>query len=334
MTPSVRNASSVRRRPTPSAPAARPASISAREAALQSNAIERPSTVSTGRPRSAVSARRRRASALIERSGRLSRTAGEGSIETTPSSPSRTSRLPSSIRQSIGAKRRPPSARRATARRWPRARSRSPRRARTRRCGRRRARALRPRRARARARRGSSRRSAAPARLIPRRCARPGARARVRPPRAPRAEVSGSSAKRAAYPLRGRERGGRRRQPRSELTHPRVEGRILGHQPIRLQDLGLVHEAVVAECAGGTAELQCRLRKCGRVRPRVRHGLPRHDLAQHDCPADDYSGGGAEAAQHRPLHQASAATERSSAATMRAVDVAPGSWWPIERSPR
>ena len=131
-----RNASSVRRRPD-TLRARRQPCVDLRDgmAALQSNAIERPSTVSAGRPRSAVSARLRRTSSRTDASA-APRIAGEGSIDTTPSSPSSTSRLPSSTPHHAGSERHRHRHARATARRWPRARSRSPPRAQRRRCSR------------------------------------------------------------------------------------------------------------------------------------------------------------------------------------------------------
>ena len=152
-----RKASSVRRRPTPAAPGSEPGVDLRRRGGVAEErdpaAVER-----LGRQAAQHGERAAAAPALAHGLPRRCRARPRaGSTERTPSSPSRTSMVPSAIAVEIGSERRPPSARRASGRRSPRAPSPSLRRARRRRCGLPRARAPRSRPGRDRARRGSSR---------------------------------------------------------------------------------------------------------------------------------------------------------------------------------
>ena len=89
-----RKASSVRSRPTPSAPAASPAVTSAAVPALQRSRIFRPSRVTTGSVRSAASSRRRRRRRCTSRNASSSRS-WLGSRVTVPAWPSSTTASPS-----------------------------------------------------------------------------------------------------------------------------------------------------------------------------------------------------------------------------------------------
>ena len=109
-----------------------------------------------------------------------------------------------------------------------------------------------------------------------------------------------------------------------EVTHTRDERGILGHQPVRLQDLGLVRERGLAQAGRSSAELLRRPGERGERSVRVGWVAARGEVPQDEGPADGDPGRRAQAGQHGGWHHAAAA-DCSSAARMRAVDVAPGS---------
>jgi hypothetical protein len=101
------------------------------------------------------------------------------------------------------------------------------------------------------------------------------------------------------------------------------ESGILGHQPVRLEDLSLALETGGPEAFGALREVgcdgvereQCVARACGR-------GLV---VAPHEGAADRDAAGGGEPAELALSHD-SVETALASAPRMSAVDVAPGSW--------
>ena len=122
--------------------------------------------------------------------------------------------------------------------------------------------------------------------------------------------------------------GGRRRDLERELRDLRFERGIFGHQAIRLDDLGLVEQAGVAQPRRGPAELlghvgqrlerTVALLDTAGARP-VRLGIP-----QHECLGHRDAAGGREPTEHA-FHHCPSERARSSAARISAVEVAPGS---------
>ena len=113
--------------------------------------------------------------------------------------------------------------------------------------------------------------------------------------------------------------------------------RVLGHQSIRVEDVGLVDVPLGTKPVGGLAELggEARERREGALllhlpAPAVQVRL---DVPQHQRPTHGDASRRREPRQVA-LGHCSEATDRSSAARMSTVEVAPGSWWPMLRSPR
>ena len=131
-------------------------------------------------------------------------------------------------------------------------------------------------------------------------------------------------------------RGARGRDPPGAATDSGLECRILRHQHARLDDLSLVGQSCCPEPRGHPPELLDGLgergeRTTGLVAVACSRRVVPH--ASHDeGTADRDPGGRPEAVVHAFAH--GAATLCSRAAMINAVDVAPGSWWPMLRSPR
>src|SRR5439155_479357 len=118
----------------------------------------------------------------------------------------------------------------------------------------------------------------------------------------------------------------------------RLEQRIQGDQAVRLEDLRLRCQAVAAEPVGPCAKL-VRLALERRQRARLLELVPAEGavvglrrVEQSDA-ADGDAGSGGQAAQLASAH-GDAAWACSRAAMINAVEVAPGSWCPMLRSPR
>ena len=122
-----------------------------------------------------------------------------------------------------------------------------------------------------------------------------------------------------------------------QLRDLRLEGGVLGHQPVRLDDLRLVEQAGLAQPRGRPAELLghvCERLECALALRRAAHtGVVRLGVAQHERLGHRDASGGGQASEDALAHSSSRSA-RSSAATISAVEVAPGSWWPMLRSPR
>jgi hypothetical protein len=121
----------------------------------------------------------------------------------------------------------------------------------------------------------------------------------------------------------------------------RDQARVLGHQHPGADDLGLVGATVVVEPEGerlqlvpGRGERRARSLQLQRA-PRLRDPLARLDARMGEAGATDRQPRRCrEPFQDVLGHQPGATNAVSSARTIRAVDVAPGSWCPTERSPR
>ena len=129
--------------------------------------------------------------------------------------------------------------------------------------------------------------------------------------------------------------GGRRLLRQSEdLLGKR---RVLGHQSVRVEDVGLVDVPLGTKPVGGLAELGCEARERRKGALLLHFPTPavqvRLDVPQHQRPAHGDASRSREPRQVA-LGHCSEATDRSSAARMSTVEVAPGSWWPMLRSPR
>ncbi len=108
---------------------------------------------------------------------------------------------------------------------------------------------------------------------------------------------------------------------------------ILGHQPVRREDLRFSVEALRGEPCFCPREL--RGYACERGERGLRPSAVRNSnrLGRDEGRADGDTGGDDDAAKPAFGH-GSAATASSSARRIRAVEVAPGSWCPMLRSPR
>ena len=119
------------------------------------------------------------------------------------------------------------------------------------------------------------------------------------------------------------------------------QARVLGHQHAGADDLGLVAATAGVEPDGQRLELgagrgERRARPLHLERPpRLRDALARLDAGVGEASATDRQA----RRRREPLqdalgHQPVVTRALPSARTIRAVDVAPGSWCPTERSPR
>ncbi len=136
--------------------------------------------------------------------------------------------------------------------------------------------------------------------------------------------------------------GGRSARDQHKAPHSLVQQRIHGHQGAGFDDLGLVGATLVPHALGERFEVGLGSSK-GRNRLLSGTGTVL-DIAlgalhgaflipeAHNAYGDPRSGG--DAGQDPLRHQLESESVRSSARMISAVEVAPGSWCPIERSPR
>ena len=108
------------------------------------------------------------------------------------------------------------------------------------------------------------------------------------------------------------------------------ESGILDHQLVRLENVGLVLEAGRSEAVGASSELGRNGVESGE---RVAVACRRLGIVPHEGVPDRDPAGGGETAELALAHF-SAETVLARAPRMSVVDVAPGSWWPMLRSPR
>ena len=174
-------------------------------------------------------------------------------------------------------------------------------------------------------------------------CARRGGPASARRRRGRPAVGSGSAAIASACSAAG---GGQRGGGRAAVgQHGRlergVERRVGGHQHAGLDDLGLGLAALLAQARGERVELLAGRGQRGARRRQRRGALasagggPAATARIEDPGAPGrLAGRGREPPQQPLAHQPCGPRARPSAATISAEDVAPGSWWPTERSPR
>ena len=129
-----------------------------------------------------------------------------------------------------------------------------------------------------------------------------------------------------AAPRRARARPTARLGARDEARVPRDEHARLDDLGLGSPALGPQAPAQVLELARGLLQRRGDDRRIDRT---GRGGSVEHARGAHRDPRRRREPG-----QHPLGHQASPATARWSARTTSAADVAPGSWCPIERSPR
>ena len=352
------NASSVRSNPMPAAPAARPASASATVAALTRTSIRRPSRVTDGSAAEASAlarASRRRACAAPAAARRWA----AGSATRVPASPSTTTIAPCATFSTsapsptaIGM----PSPRATTAAWADGAPAASAMAAVVSRSSatsagpevlgdeHRKTRLARPHRLPARLRRHLVRHDLAAS-------LRAGLAHQPRGPAAERVDVVGAGREQGI-----RERGDRvgvhsaRRQQRRRgrpagLEHRgfelAVERGVGRHQDTGLDDLRLRLAPLGAQPPTERFQLgarrhqrRARRRQLGLAGGARRHRRGRGRAAQDARRAGSRAGRCRQAPQHELRHQPEGVSARPSVARISAVEVAPGSWWPIERSPR
>ena len=130
---------------------------------------------------------------------------------------------------------------------------------------------------------------------------------------------------------------GRQAQPAAAATAASTSAESVGHHPVGLDDLGVGRVPVGRSCSAsgqlGGRQLEPRLDP--RRAPAA--GVPAVTASRRGCvQARPHRGTrrGGMAADRAARSWRRSLTARSSAATMIAAEVAPGSWWPIERSPR
>src|SRR5439155_13806032 len=108
---------------------------------------------------------------------------------------------------------------------------------------------------------------------------------------------------------------------------------VLGHQLVRLDDLGLRLATLCAQSLGGAPELLRDAREGFERRVDAVGVFVRDGLGEGEGRPDRDPDADGEAGENHLGHGRSV-TACSSARRMIAVEVAPGSWWPMLRSPR
>ena len=335
-----RNASSVRSRPTPSAPAARPARTSAAVAALTSTRTRTPSRVTAGSPRGGLGARALALAARAGRCGRRRRAPAAGASASVPAPPSTRERR--TVGDGEQRRPEPDGHRHAEPARDDRG-VRGRRRRRRARCPRRRRRARPRRRGRGRA---ATRITAA--RRVPR-LARSAPPSRRRGRAAPeRAHVVGARGQRlvgerrdqvgvhARRRRRARRRAGARRAARPPRARRRAPGRRPSARRSRRSRPRPRGRRRAAARRAPRAPRPRRRARCGRAAPAPpgarasASGGAGGDRRVETPGAPGRLAGRRRQALQQPLaHQPWGSRARPSAATISADEVAPGSWWPI-----